>query len=80
MLSEVIPPQTGILHQERNCKLNLNRRDVGDGSLYVSEEKLFWENCEHRGLALDYREIAIHAISTDLQVSGSTWCFIRIGL
>lgn len=71
MLTAVNAPETGILHLERSCKLNINRHDKGNGCLYISEENLIWENEEHRGLTLQYKDVAIHAISTDLQVSNS---------
>ncbi|XP_039260760.2 methylosome subunit pICln-like [Styela clava] len=67
MLPRVVTPDTGIQHTEQNCRININSDDRGSGTLYISEERLIWENQEHRGLSLGYKDIAIHAVSKDLQ-------------
>lgn len=67
MLPRVVTPDAGIQHLEQNCRININSGDRGSGTLYISEERLIWENQEHRGLSLGYKDIAIHAISKDLQ-------------
>lgn len=68
-LQRVVRPETGIQHQEDNCKLHIDRTEFGIGTLYISEDRLIWENPDNRGLSLAYKDIAIHAISKDLQVS-----------
>ncbi|XP_078491868.1 methylosome subunit pICln-like [Ciona intestinalis] len=60
-------PNTGIQHRENTCKANVNNTDFGQGTLYIAESELIWIGSSNQGFRLQYTDIAIHAISTDVQ-------------
>ncbi|XP_044590280.1 methylosome subunit pICln isoform X1 [Cotesia glomerata] len=64
VLSNFLAPQEGIRHEEPNTTLYLDDREVGKGTLYITESVLSWVNSTtQQGFSLEYPHISIHAIS-----------------
>ncbi|XP_011494168.1 PREDICTED: methylosome subunit pICln [Ceratosolen solmsi marchali] len=69
VLSNFLAPQDGIRHEEQNATLYINNREIGKGTLYITESVLSWINNDTRqGFSLEYLHISLHAISRDVQV------------
>ncbi|KAK3609706.1 hypothetical protein CHS0354_011393 [Potamilus streckersoni] len=60
------PPEEGIRHKEKNIVANVEGRDLGNGTLYITESQLSWLSQEGQGFSLFYPAISLHAISRDL--------------
>ncbi|KAL3848013.1 hypothetical protein ACJMK2_018898 [Sinanodonta woodiana] len=60
------PPEEGIRHKEENIVANIEGRDLGNGTLYITESQLSWLGQQGHGFALFYPAISLHAISRDL--------------
>ncbi|KAK3909472.1 Methylosome subunit pICln [Frankliniella fusca] len=53
-----------IRHQQDNTAVLMNDRNVGKGTLYISESRVSWVNASTReGFTLEYPNITLHAIS-----------------
>ncbi|CAB0039925.1 unnamed protein product [Trichogramma brassicae] len=66
VLGEFLTPEEGILHEEKDTTVYVNQKEVGKGTLYITENVLSWVNTDTRqGFSLEYPHISIHAISRD---------------
>lgn len=66
VLRNFLPPVVGVRHEEQHTTLYINDREVGKGTLYISETFLSWnKNDTRQGFSLEYPHISLHAISRD---------------
>ncbi|XP_051175402.1 methylosome subunit pICln [Leptopilina boulardi] len=69
VLSNFLAPEEGVRHEEEHTTLYINDREVGKGTLYITESVLSWiKNDTRQGFSLEYPHISLHAISRDDQV------------
>ncbi|XP_029036315.1 methylosome subunit pICln [Osmia bicornis bicornis] len=67
VLSNFLAPQEGIRHEESNTTVYINDREVGKGTLYITESLLSWVNYDtQQGFSLEYPHISLHAISREV--------------
>ena len=59
-------PTSGIQH-EGPCRSFVDARLMGNGKLFITENEVVWANNNEQGFRLQYRDIAVHAVSTDRQ-------------
>ncbi|KAK0162144.1 hypothetical protein PV327_008506 [Microctonus hyperodae] len=79
VLSNFLAPQEGIRHEEPNTTVYISDREVGKGTLYVTESVLSWVNSTtQQGFSLDYSHISLHAISRDEQVHPRQCLYIMV--
>lgn len=60
------PPEQGVRLKVDNVATYLNRKQLGMGSLYISEARVSWVGIQGQGFSLEYPHIALHAVSRDL--------------
>ena len=79
VLSNFLAPQEGIRHEERDTTVYINDREVGKGTLYITESLLSWVNYDtQQGFSLEYPHISLHAISRDEQVHPRQCLYIMV--
>ncbi|KAJ8678901.1 hypothetical protein QAD02_014688 [Eretmocerus hayati] len=79
VLSDFLSPQEGIRHEEPQTTLYVNEREVGKGTLYITESLLSWVNNDTRqGFSLEYLHISLHAISRDHQTHPRQCLYIMV--
>ncbi|XP_076176539.1 chloride nucleotide-sensitive channel icln [Ptiloglossa arizonensis] len=79
VLSNFLAPQEGIRHAEKNTTVYINDREVGKGTLYITESLLSWVNNDtQQGFSLEYPHISLHAISRDEQVHPRQCLYIMV--
>lgn len=79
VLSNFLAPQEGIRHEERDTTVYINNREVGKGTLYITESLLSWLNYDTRqGFSLEYLHISLHAISRDEQAHPRQCLYIMV--
>ncbi|XP_008203737.1 methylosome subunit pICln [Nasonia vitripennis] len=79
VLSNFLAPQEGIRHEEQQTTLYINDREVGKGTLYITESLLSWVNNDTRqGFSLEYPHISLHAISRDEQVHPRQCLYVMV--
>ncbi|VEN42680.1 unnamed protein product [Callosobruchus maculatus] len=61
-------PESNIRLQQRDVRAVLDKKDLGNGTLYVSESTLCWQKGESVGFTIGYHKISLHAISRDTQL------------
>ncbi|CAG9839327.1 unnamed protein product [Diabrotica balteata] len=66
-------PESPIRYQQEDVQVYLDKKDLGLGTLFVSESTLCWQQEENNGFAIEYSSISLHAISKDLNIH-STEC------
>ncbi|CAH0389878.1 unnamed protein product [Bemisia tabaci] len=67
VITNFSPPTEGLRHVEANTVAVMNNKELGSGTLYVSESNLSWKNVDtDSGFSLEYIHIALHAVSRDL--------------
>lgn len=67
VVTSFAPPTEGIRHQQASTTACINKKEVGKGTLYITESRLSWVNgCTGQGFSLEYPHIALHAVSRDL--------------
>ncbi|KFM68143.1 Methylosome subunit pICln, partial [Stegodyphus mimosarum] len=66
LLKNYAPPTEGIHHAEPNVTAYFGDKNLGKGTLYISESVLCWLTSSGDGFSLSYPSIYIHAISKDL--------------
>jgi len=71
-------PESPILHEQQNTRAVLDKRDLGVGTVYVSERTLCWKKYEGAGFCIEYPHISMHAITTDQSIYPSQCIFIMI--
>ncbi|RWS31478.1 Methylosome subunit pICln-like protein [Leptotrombidium deliense] len=60
------PEEEVTKHVETNTTAFHKERELGKGTLIIAENRLCWLTDDERGFALEYRNIALHAVSKDL--------------
>lgn len=66
VLSNFLPPQEGIRHEEPNTTAYITDREIGKGTLYITESVLSWmDNDTQQGFSLEYPNISLHAIARE---------------
>lgn len=79
VLSNFLAPQEGIRHEEPNTTVYINDREVGKGTLYITESLLSWVNSDtQQGFSLEYPHISLHAISRDEQVHPRQCLYVMV--
>ncbi|XP_023020051.1 chloride nucleotide-sensitive channel icln [Leptinotarsa decemlineata] len=58
-------PESDIKYQKENIRVVLEKKDLGNGTLYVSEQTLCWQRNGDVGLTIEYPNIVLHGISKD---------------
>ncbi|KAG8232639.1 hypothetical protein J437_LFUL012599 [Ladona fulva] len=66
VLTTFITPTEGIKLELPNTSFMVNQREIGDGTLYITESALSWVNrVSGEGFSLDYPHVVLHAVSRD---------------
>ncbi|XP_076622733.1 chloride nucleotide-sensitive channel icln isoform X2 [Colletes latitarsis] len=66
VFSNFLAPQEGIRHKEQNTTVSINDRELGKGTLYITESLLSWVNYDtQQGFSLEYPDISLHGILRD---------------
>ncbi|XP_008551771.1 methylosome subunit pICln [Microplitis demolitor] len=79
VLSNFLAPQEGVRHEEQNTTVYINDREVGKGTLYITESLLSWvNNTTQQGFSLEYPHISLHAISRDQQVHPRQCLYVMV--
>merc|ERR1712003_252465 len=60
------PPEEGVRLRVDNVATFINRKQLGMGSLFISEARCSWVGIQGQGFSLEYPHIALHAVSRDL--------------
>ena len=66
VVSSLGPPKEGVRLKVDNVATFLNRKQLGQGSLYISEARVSWVGVHGQGFSLEYPHIALHAVSRNL--------------
>ncbi|XP_050301267.1 methylosome subunit pICln-like [Anthonomus grandis grandis] len=61
-------PESNIKFEQRNIRAVLDKKDLGLGTLFVSERTLCWQEKDNAGFSVEYQDISLHAISKDENV------------
>jgi nucleotide-sensitive chloride channel 1A len=79
VLTSFSPPTENIVHEQPSTKLFVSDREIGCGTLYITESQFSWRNqATGEGFSLLYPHIAVHAISRDIQRFGSECLIIMV--
>ena len=57
------PPEEGIHHKEEKTTTYINEKNIGKGTLYVSESRVSWVGDVGHKFSLEYPHISLHAVS-----------------
>ncbi|KAG5860631.1 hypothetical protein JTB14_037309 [Gonioctena quinquepunctata] len=71
-------PESSIRCQQGNVRAVLDNKELGIGTLYVSEHTLCWHQRDNVGLTIDYPNISLHAISNDQTIYPEECVYIMI--
>ncbi|KAJ8919779.1 hypothetical protein NQ315_006308 [Exocentrus adspersus] len=71
-------PDSNIRHEQRNVRAVLDKKDLGLGTLFVSESALCWQQKDEIGFSISYQDISLHAISKDVNVYPTECLYIII--
>ena len=66
VVSSLGPPEEGVRLRVDNVATFLNRKQLGMGTLYISDARVSWVGIHSQGFSLEYPHIALHAVSRDL--------------
>ncbi|CAH1159320.1 unnamed protein product [Phyllotreta striolata] len=69
-------PESDIKCQSEDVKVFLDKKDLGTGTLFVSESTLCWKQREDVGWTIGYTNISLHAISKDTNIHPSDCVYI----
>ncbi|CAH1099017.1 unnamed protein product [Psylliodes chrysocephalus] len=61
-------PESDIRCQSEDVRVFLDKKDLGKGTLFVSESTLCWRQREDIGFTIGYPSISLHAISKDTNI------------
>jgi len=64
-LQPVQPCMDDVRHVQPLCKAHVQTHDLGDGTLYIADSALTWQNPAGHGFQLQYPSIQLHAVSRD---------------
>ncbi|XP_048588679.1 methylosome subunit pICln isoform X1 [Nematostella vectensis] len=65
VMSSFPPPTEGLLHVQADTQAFMQDRCLGNGVLYIAQERLSWSNEQGQGFSLEYPSISVHAICRD---------------
>lgn len=65
-LSSYPVPVEGIHHSEEGVQACVGSSNLGDGTLYITENFVTWLNASQEGIQLEYKLISLHAVSRDV--------------
>ncbi|ENN81312.1 methylosome subunit pICln [Dendroctonus ponderosae] len=71
-------PSSNIRYERRNIRAVLDKKDLGLGTLFVSESTLCWQEKDSIGFSIPYTNISLHAISRDNTVFSSDCVYISL--
>ena len=74
------PPEEGIHHKEEGTTTYINEKNIGKGTLYVSESRVSWVGDLGHKFSLEYPHISLHAVSRVCNSINSTirnFCIIH---
>lgn len=71
-------PDSEIIHEQKNTKVLLDKRDLGTGTLFISERTLSWKEEGNNGFSIQYPHITLHAISSDTSVYPQQCVYVMI--
>ncbi|XP_002741509.1 methylosome subunit pICln-like [Saccoglossus kowalevskii] len=66
VVTSLPPPTEGIRHKQENTSANIDGKDMGLGTLFITESCLSWTDTSGKGFSLQYPAISLHAVSRDL--------------
>merc|ERR1712122_419600 len=66
VVSNLGPPEAGIVIQEAGVQTYINEKNLGKGKLYISEARVSWVGDAGHTFSLEYNHIALHAVSRDV--------------
>ncbi|XP_046677532.1 methylosome subunit pICln [Homalodisca vitripennis] len=79
VLSSFSAPTVGVRHVQPSTTLYVRGREVGVGTLYISESNVAWRNdSSGEGLTLSYPTIAVHGISRDVEQLGAECLYVMV--
>lgn len=61
-------PESNIKYQQRNIRVIMDKKDLGQGTLFISENTFSWQQTCDSGFTVSYTDISLHAISKDINV------------
>jgi len=65
ILNSFCYPESVIRYEERSVLSILDKKNLGLGTLFVSESTLCWQGSGDSGFSVGYQDISLHAISKD---------------
>ncbi|KAJ8982493.1 hypothetical protein NQ317_019277 [Molorchus minor] len=71
-------PDSNIKYEQRNVRAILDKKDLGLGTLFISESTLCWQQKDDIGFSIGYPDISLHAISKDSNVYSKECLYIII--
>ncbi|XP_017777954.1 PREDICTED: methylosome subunit pICln [Nicrophorus vespilloides] len=77
VLSSFIHPDSPVHLEQRNIRAVLDKKNIGEGTLFISERTLCWKD-DDIGFCLTYPHISLHAISNDPAVHQSQCIYVMI--
>ncbi|GJQ68792.1 putative regulator of volume decrease after cellular swelling [Trypoxylus dichotomus] len=80
VLTSFVHPESPIRFEARNTRAVLDKKDLGVGTLYISERTVGWKNQDevNNGFSLSYHHITLHAMSTDPNVYPQECIYVMI--
>ncbi|CAG9763254.1 unnamed protein product [Ceutorhynchus assimilis] len=78
ILNSFAHPDSNIVHQQRNVRAILNKKDLGIGTLFISERTLCWQEKDDAGFSIGYPDVTLHAISKDETIYPTQCVYIMV--
>lgn len=76
VLSDFKEPDSAIRHQQNNTKAVMDQRELGVGTLYITESMLSWQGPQ--GFSIEYPHISLHALSKDTNLYPTECLYLMI--
>ncbi|XP_056638186.1 methylosome subunit pICln-like [Diorhabda carinulata] len=71
-------PESDIKCEHKDVRVFLDKKDLGLGTLIVSERTFCWHQREDIGFSISYSSISLHAISKDANVHPNACVYVMI--
>ncbi|KAK9871573.1 hypothetical protein WA026_012954 [Henosepilachna vigintioctopunctata] len=78
IVTSFVQPESSIRLLQHSVRAVLDKKDLGKGTLYVSERNLCWQERDELGFQIDYHSISLHATSKDPNVYPEECIYILI--
>ncbi|XP_066151384.1 methylosome subunit pICln [Euwallacea fornicatus] len=65
MINSFRYPESTVRYEQRNIRAILDKKDLGLGTLFVSERTLCWQEKGSFGFSIHYHNVTLHAIARD---------------